>query len=75
MLVLTAAVHEVIHIDGPAELVLLGVRGKRVRWGIKADREVNVVRANAKLKQPRQPVQTVQPSHECQRASNRTTIF
>ena len=52
MLVLSGKVGEVVHIDGPAEVKLLDVRGQRVRYGVTADRSVNVTRQNAKNKSP-----------------------
>lgn len=44
MLVLSRKLSEAIIVNGPARIVIVGVRGDTVRLGFEAERDVNVVR-------------------------------
>ena len=44
MLVLTRKVEERVIIDGNIEITILGIRGNRVRLGVKAPRDVPILR-------------------------------
>lgn len=53
MLVLSRKRNQEIHFDGPARLVVVEIRGDKVRLGIKAPLSTAVTRPDAKLQTPR----------------------
>jgi len=48
MLVLTLRENEGVQIDGPCRVVFVQVRGSQARIGFEADKEVAILRENAK---------------------------
>lgn len=54
MLVLNRKEGEVIEVDGPCRITIVSLRNDRARVGIDAEKHVQIVRPDAKVKTPKQ---------------------